>query len=484
MTASNDLIIRNGTVFDGTGAPRTRRRRARIRDGRVVAIGPKLSADGAREIDASGKWVVPGFLDVHTHYDAELEVLPGLEESVRHGVTTVVVGNCSLSAAVGSADQLLDLFCRVESLPRPLLEKWLGGKVTWSTPRGLLPTTSSRCRSARTWRASSGTRASGSRRWARSARSRSAKGDPRPSWREDEGLCSSEALDAGLRRPVDRHAPVASGGTATRHKGMSVPSQQAGMPSEYSSARGRGARRRSGMLQATPNALKTETVARHLPALDERPRGKKALKTTIVAALDVKTDRTRLQARADRREAREPVTSAATCGSRRSRSRSRSTATARSARSSRSSPRASRRSARRTRSAGACSATRAVPRASSAASGGRTRRASSTRTSATCGSSRRRTRRWSASHSVQIAKEKGPPTRSTLFMDLMRDHDRAVRWKTVVANDQAPVHASGADGEPVHASRLQRLGRPQPQHGVPGRRAADARSRWRRTRRR
>ena len=74
-----------------------------------------------------GAWVMPGFIDIHTHYDAEVEVAPALSESLRHGVTTVTLGSCSLSLALGDADELSDMFCRVEALPdelvRPVLRK-------------------------------------------------------------------------------------------------------------------------------------------------------------------------------------------------------------------------------------------------------------------------------------------------------------------------------------------------------------------------
>ncbi|MBV9486664.1 MAG: amidohydrolase family protein, partial [Frankiaceae bacterium] len=92
-----DVLIRGGLWFDGTGAP------GRVRDigvagGRVVEIGEALEASADTEIiEAGGKWVMPGFIDVHTHYDAEVLVAPGINESVRHGVTTVMIGSCSLS---------------------------------------------------------------------------------------------------------------------------------------------------------------------------------------------------------------------------------------------------------------------------------------------------------------------------------------------------------------------------------------------------
>src|SRR5690606_29177469 len=102
----HDVAIRNGLVFDGTGAA-PRRADVAIRDGRVTEITSTLEGSGLREIDATGKWVTPGFLDIHTHYDAEIEAMPGLEESVRHGVTTCVMGNCSLSLALGGEQDLL-----------------------------------------------------------------------------------------------------------------------------------------------------------------------------------------------------------------------------------------------------------------------------------------------------------------------------------------------------------------------------------------
>ena len=85
-----DLIIRGGDVYDGTGAaPITAD--VGVRDGKVTAVAPGLP-DGMRTIDARGQWVMPGLLDVHTHYDAEVLLSPGLGESVRHGTTSIVSG--------------------------------------------------------------------------------------------------------------------------------------------------------------------------------------------------------------------------------------------------------------------------------------------------------------------------------------------------------------------------------------------------------
>ena len=132
-----DVIIRDGLWFDGTGsAPQTRT--LGIRDGVVAAVaGPSdapLDDAGCPEvIDAAGKWIVPGFIDVHTHYDAEVLLDPGLRESVRHGVTTVLLGNCSLSTVYASSQDAADLFSRVEAVPREYVHGALNSSKTWST---------------------------------------------------------------------------------------------------------------------------------------------------------------------------------------------------------------------------------------------------------------------------------------------------------------------------------------------------------------
>src|SRR5258708_40260120 len=131
---SYDVIIRDGLWFDGTGStPLTRT--LGIRDGVVHTVSSTpLDETGCPEvIDAKGKWVVPGFVDVHTHYDAEVLLDPGLRESVRHGVTTVLLGNCSLSAIYADSEDAADLFSRVEAVPRQFVLGALHGR-TWSTP--------------------------------------------------------------------------------------------------------------------------------------------------------------------------------------------------------------------------------------------------------------------------------------------------------------------------------------------------------------
>jgi N-acyl-D-amino-acid deacylase len=91
-----DLAIRGGTVIDGTGAP-GRRADVLVADGLIREIGDDLRAE--RELDASGCAVTPGFIDIHTHYDAQVFWDPALRPSSFHGVTTVVAGNCGFAIA-------------------------------------------------------------------------------------------------------------------------------------------------------------------------------------------------------------------------------------------------------------------------------------------------------------------------------------------------------------------------------------------------
>ena len=95
-----DLVIRNGTIVDGTGLPRYRADVA-IQGNRIAAIGRTLPEKGKQEIDAPGQVVTPGFIDGHTHMDAQVFWDPIGSCSCWHGVTTVVMGNCGFTLAPG-----------------------------------------------------------------------------------------------------------------------------------------------------------------------------------------------------------------------------------------------------------------------------------------------------------------------------------------------------------------------------------------------
>ena len=90
------VVIKGGTVVDGSGAP-GRDADVAIEGDRIVEVGKNLSGD--RTVDAGGAVVAPGFIDIHTHYDAQVFWDPALTPSCFHGVTTVVAGNCGFSIA-------------------------------------------------------------------------------------------------------------------------------------------------------------------------------------------------------------------------------------------------------------------------------------------------------------------------------------------------------------------------------------------------
>jgi N-acyl-D-aspartate/D-glutamate deacylase len=129
-----DVVIRGGDVVDGTGAPR-RRADVGIQDGRIVEIGP-VAADAATVIDATGRVVAPGFVDVHTHFDAQVFWDPGLTPSPLHGVTTVMAGNCGFTIAPlapdpSERDYIMRMLARVEGMPLESLQDGVGW--SWTT---------------------------------------------------------------------------------------------------------------------------------------------------------------------------------------------------------------------------------------------------------------------------------------------------------------------------------------------------------------
>ncbi len=120
----HDLIVRGGTIVDGTGAAPFKGDVA-IRNGIIVEVGRVTEAD-SEEIDATGKLVTPGFVDVHTHYDGQATWDPVLTPTAWHGVTTLVMGNCGVGFAPvrpGQEEYLIQLMEGVEDIPGTALHE-------------------------------------------------------------------------------------------------------------------------------------------------------------------------------------------------------------------------------------------------------------------------------------------------------------------------------------------------------------------------
>ena len=125
-----DLIIRNGTIVDGTGADAGRGDVA-VKDGKIVAVADQVEGEAAETVDADGKLLTPGFVDIHTHYDGQATWDDVLDPSAGHGVTTVVAGNCGVGFAPvhpGQEQWLIQLMEGVEDIPGTALAEGM----TWN----------------------------------------------------------------------------------------------------------------------------------------------------------------------------------------------------------------------------------------------------------------------------------------------------------------------------------------------------------------
>jgi N-acyl-D-amino-acid deacylase len=128
-----DILIKNGRIVDGSGAP-SFRGDVGIKDGKIVEIG-KLSGPAGRTVDAGGMVVAPGFIDNHCHYDAQVTWDPLCSYSCDHGATSVIFGNCSLSLAPVRKDRkaqrrLSEFLSYVEAIPMDVLDTL---EITWET---------------------------------------------------------------------------------------------------------------------------------------------------------------------------------------------------------------------------------------------------------------------------------------------------------------------------------------------------------------
>lgn len=132
MERAYDLVIRGGTLVDGSGGPALAADVA-VKDGLIVQVG-RVAGTGAEEIDARGKLVTPGFVDIHTHYDGQATWDHHMQPSSWHGVTTVVMGNCGVGFAPckpADHDRLIRLMEGVEDIPFPVLTEGL--PWTWES---------------------------------------------------------------------------------------------------------------------------------------------------------------------------------------------------------------------------------------------------------------------------------------------------------------------------------------------------------------
>lgn len=124
------LVLRGATVVDGTGAP-GRAADVEVRDGRIARVGSFGRVDGAREVDLAGLVLAPGFIDIHTHFDAQVFWDPDLTPSSWHGITTVVQGNCGFGVAPArprDRQLIMDTLELVEGMRVPTLQ----AGIRWS----------------------------------------------------------------------------------------------------------------------------------------------------------------------------------------------------------------------------------------------------------------------------------------------------------------------------------------------------------------
>lgn len=133
-----NILIKNGLFFSGDSNKKATKQDVLIdSNGKIIEIGSiNLPQNNTVEIiDAEGHWIVPGFIDSHTHYDAEVMASPGLKESARHGVTSIILGSCSVSSVYNSPEDTSDSFTRVEAIPREVMLPLLEKEKTWNTPK-------------------------------------------------------------------------------------------------------------------------------------------------------------------------------------------------------------------------------------------------------------------------------------------------------------------------------------------------------------
>lgn len=132
------ILIKNALFFSGDQKSKATPKNILINDaGKIEKISSEnIAVNGNTQIiDATNKWLMPGFIDIHTHYDAEVIASPGIKESARHGVTTVILGSCSVSAVYNNAEDTSDCFTRVEAIPRETMLPLLEREKSWNNAK-------------------------------------------------------------------------------------------------------------------------------------------------------------------------------------------------------------------------------------------------------------------------------------------------------------------------------------------------------------
>jgi len=127
-----DLLVTNARIVDGTGK-KAYDGSVGVKDGRIAAVG-SVSGDAKRVIDANGQVIAPGFIDAHTHYDAQLVWDPSIDPATKHGITTILMGNCGFTLAPvrpKDRDFLMGVFSTTEDVPKDVLIKNI--PISWET---------------------------------------------------------------------------------------------------------------------------------------------------------------------------------------------------------------------------------------------------------------------------------------------------------------------------------------------------------------
>jgi N-acyl-D-aspartate/D-glutamate deacylase len=285
MMTDLDTVIRGGDVYDGTGA-KPIRADVGMRDGKVVAVDPAGLPEARRTIDATGKWVIPGMIDVHTHYDAEVLGNPGLGESARHGVTSILMGNCSLSTVYADPEDCADMFARVEALPWDVVHSAVKEHKDWSDPKSYVEAIASRPLgvnvAAFIGHSDIRVAAMGLRR-AVDAGER-----PTPSELDRMSRMLEDTLDAGFVGLSTIRSSF------SKLEGVRYPARQ--LPSTYATWReyrklNSVLRQRNRVHQSTPNLTAPAEIWHYLTQSAGRVFGRRALKSTLISAADIKADR-------------------------------------------------------------------------------------------------------------------------------------------------------------------------------------------------